>query len=151
MLKSVVAVSTAAIALGLVACAGKPAMLEKPDANNPCSSINWNAQFLAKYPRAPVACRDVDVVNGVSHARFDALVTQKSSDAIVFDFLNVAGGSTGEISVKPGPNATVKLGDKIVPMKDLKKGDQVTVWVPTNGLGVLTNPAEAATSSVIVN
>src|SRR5665213_4555869 len=56
-----------------------------------CVDIQWNAEFLKAYPRAPAACQEIAVRNGKKFARFTAKVTAVESGAVTVRFLSSSG------------------------------------------------------------
>jgi hypothetical protein len=116
-----------------------------------CMDINWNAQLLKSFPRAPAACQEVVVRNDKKFARFEAKVTAVGTDTVAVRFLNVAGDPGREVTIKPSPNARVSIGGKKVEYSKLQKGDKLTFWVPEHEVGVVSDPDETAASTIILN
>ncbi len=50
--------------------------------------VTYGKEFLAKFPDAGVACREVKVVGGEKWVRFGAEVKHNKDDHITLDFLN---------------------------------------------------------------
>jgi len=95
-----------------------------------CSTLHWNAQFLAKYPKAPAACQEARVYKGHRYAKFNAKVYIVDPDGgVTLTFLNVAGDDLSTFTYKPAPGAVVYVNGKPTQYSDLKVGDKITVWV----------------------
>jgi hypothetical protein len=126
------------------------AMAEHP-AGPTCMDIQWNAEFLKAYPRAPAACQEIAVRNGKNFARFTAKVTSVKPDNVTVRFLSSAGEEGREISLKPGPSARVEVAGKKVDYSKLQKNDVLTFWVPERALGVISDPDDTASSTIVLN
>ena len=71
---AIVAVPTASVAAEPEKDPGAP--------NNPCIALHWNAKFLQTFPRAALACQDVQVKDGVKYAKFHARVAKVNPDSV---------------------------------------------------------------------
>jgi hypothetical protein len=138
----ITAIMTIALVLGMAS-----AQAEHPAAPT-CMDITWNAAFLKSYPRAPAACQEVAVRNDKKFARFDAKVTAVEPGIVKVRFSNVAGDAGREISIKPGPDSRVLMDGKKVEYSKLRKGDQLTVWIPEREIGVISDPDDKALSTI---
>lgn len=107
-----------------------------------CSDIKWSADFLKDYPKAPAACRQVVVKNGMKYAQFDGHVKKVGNDVVEVEIHNVANTAISEIGFQVGVGGTVNLNGKTVKVKDLKNGDLLTFWVPEGVYGLSPNIAE---------
>jgi hypothetical protein len=123
---AVVAVPTAAGAAEPAKDAGAP--------NNPCSALHWNAKFLQTFPRAALACQDVQVKDGVNYARFDARVAKVNPDSVEVEVLNVARTAVGTAVWRTSPDQDMEIGGKDAKAKDLKRGDELSFWVPESAV-----------------
>ncbi len=143
--------AAAAALLTCMAALGAAAARAEHPAGPTCMDITWNEQLLKSFPRAPAACQEVVVRNGKKFARFEAQVTAVRSDTVSVRFLNVGGDPGREITLKPGPDARVKIGGKRVEYSKLQKDDKLTFWVPEREVGVVSDPDEIAASTIILN
>lgn len=114
-----------------------------------CSDILWNAELLAKYPKAPAACQEVAVRDGKKYARFTANVVSASADTVTVKFTNVVGMEGRELTLKPKAGASVTIDGKKVAYSKLQKGDVLTLWIVENRVGVISDPADAADETAI--
>ncbi len=110
-----------------------------------CSTLHWNQQFLAKYPKAPAACQEARVYKGKKYAKFNAKVYLVDQDgSVTLTFLNVAGDDLSTFTYKPVGDSVLYVNGKATQYKDLKPGDKVTVWVSENRFSVAGAPGAAA-------
>lgn len=141
-------------AAALLACAtalgGKLAMAEHPTGPT-CMDMQWHADFLKAFPRAPAACQEIAVRDGKKFARFTAKVTSVGPGAVTVRFLTSAGNPEREISLKPGPDARVAMNGKKVEYSKLQKDDVLTFWVAERQLGVISDPDDTASSTIVLN
>jgi hypothetical protein len=115
-----------------------------------CMDILWNADLLKAFPRAPAMCQEIAVRDGKKFARFTAKVTAVAPDVVKVRFLTSSGSPEREIALKPGPNARVEMNGEKVEYSKLQKGDVLTFWVPEKQLGVISNPDDTASSTIIL-
>ena len=101
-----------------------------------CANIKWNQEFLREYPKAPVACREVVVKNGVKYAMFKGAVSKVHSHVVVVEISNVAGTPISEIGFDVGAGGRVTMDGVAKKVKDLRVGDQLTFWVREDQFGV---------------
>ena len=113
-------------------------------ANNPCSSIKWNLQFLNAHPKAPVACQTVEVKDGVKYAKFSGRVVNVEGGNVELDVHNVAGTSIGKSKWSATPDSIVMVGDKEEKVSELKKGDDLTFWIAENTMKLAPKPGSKA-------
>jgi len=106
-----------------------------------CSDLHWNAQFLAKYPKAPAGCQEARVYKGLRYAKFNAKVFLVNDDgSVTLTVLNVAGDDLSTLTYKPTASSVLYVNGKATQYKDLKPGDKVTVWVSETRFSVSGAP-----------
>jgi len=142
--------AAAAMLACLTMMGAAPAMAAHP-AKPTCMDIKWNPELLKSFPRAPAACQGVVERNGKMYARFTAKVTAVGSDTVTVRFLNVAGDPGREVTLKPGPDASVTMGGTEVKYAKLQKDDVLTFWVPEMQVGVIADPDSTAESTIVLN
>jgi hypothetical protein len=112
---------------------------------NCVKDVTFGKEFLAKFPDAGVACREVKVVGGEKWVRFGAEVKHNKDNRITLDFLN----SQGDHAVYPmtfeyTPDATLTLENKDVKAASaVEKGDKIVVWIPESRFGLYAQPGAA--------
>jgi hypothetical protein len=95
-----------------------------------CSDIKFSAAFLAKWPKAPMACQDGRTYKGMTYAKFVAKVyIQSLPQFITFNFLDASGNVVMTASAKPGPHQHIMVNGQKREFKDLQVGDSITIWV----------------------
>jgi hypothetical protein len=112
---------------------------------NCVKDVTYGKEFLAKFPDAGVACREVKVVGGEKWVRFGAEVKHNKDNRITLDFLN----SKGDHAVSPmtfiyTPDATLTLENKDVKAASaVEEGDKIVVWIPESRFGLYAQPGVA--------
>lgn len=101
-----------------------------------CSNIQWSPDFLKTYPKAPAACRDVTVKDGVKYARFDGVVAKVGHNYVQVTISDVADIPISTIAFQIGVGGTVTIGDKTERVKDLRLKDRLTFWVREGQFGI---------------
>jgi hypothetical protein len=106
-----------------------------------CSDLKWNAEFLAKYPKAPAACLEARVYKGKRYAKFMGKVYIQDPEYLTITMLNVAGDPLSTLTYKPpSADAIVYVNGKPTKYKDIKVGDKLTVWVSEDRWAVYGAP-----------
>jgi hypothetical protein len=121
------------LALPALVLAAAPQVSAPPES---CSNIQWSPDFLATYPKAPAACRDVTVKDGVKYARFDGVVAKIGHNYVRVDISDVADIPISTIAFEIGVGGTVTIGDKTERVMDLKLKDRLTFWVREGQFGI---------------
>jgi hypothetical protein len=101
-----------------------------------CSNIQWSADFLKDYPKAPAACREITVNNGVKYAKFDGKVSKTGSTLVQVEISDVADIPISTIAFQVGVGGRVTVDGREEKVKDLKVGDVLTFWVREGQFGV---------------
>lgn len=143
LLKTLMIASTSLVpALALAADpvpATKPATTMAPmteAAAETCAGITWNPQFLADYPKAPAACREVTVKDGMKYAKFEGAVAKVDAGFVEVSIFNVADTPIGTVGFQVGVGGKVTMDGKEARVMALKVGDHVTFWVREGQFGV---------------
>jgi hypothetical protein len=119
-------------------------------ANARCADIKWNAELLKKYPNAPAGCQEIVVRDGKKFAKFQATVVAVDPDSVTVRFIDPYGNPGRVMKIQPGKNATVEIAGEKVEYAKLKKDQKMTFYVPESTLGVISNPTESASSTIVV-
>ena len=125
---SLIAIPTLALA------ANGPPELAAPKES--CSNIKWSAEFLKQYPKAPAACREVTVNEGIKYATFKGKVSKVGDNFVEVEVSNVADTPISTIAFQIGVGGRITVGDKIETVKELRVADQLTFWVREGQFGV---------------
>ncbi len=109
-----------------------------------CSDVKFSAAFLAKWPKAPMACQDARVYKGVTYAKFTAKVYISSPQFMTVNILDSAGNTVMTSSFKPGPNQGVHVNGKLEKFHDMSVGETLTFWVSQNRTDASELPGSTA-------
>jgi hypothetical protein len=104
------------------------------------NDITYSQEFLAKYPKAPSVCQEVVEANGQKWARFNAKTEKVKNGQATFSFIDPYGNSIAHLTFAFTPTAQVNVEGKQVMVSSLKKGDEVTLWVPENRFSFSSQP-----------
>ena len=119
-----------------------------PDPNSlpkvACKDFKYSQEFLAKYPKAPAACLEGRIYNGVNYAKFSAQVAKVSSSGVTLQLLDTAGTPITPLTIKPADQkAFILVNGKQTHITDLSQGDSVTFWVPQSRMEVHALPSQS--------
>jgi hypothetical protein len=109
-----------------------PEVMAAPDS---CANIHWSAAFLQQYPKAPAACRQVIVKDGVKFATFNGKVSNVGHEFVQVEVSDDANMPISTIAFQIGVGGKVTMNDKIENVRDLKVGDLLTFWVREGQFG----------------
>ena len=94
-----------------------------------CADIHFSDAFMKKYPKAPAACIEGRVYQGMKYAKFNAKVYLNSADRTTVTMVDANGKDVDTFSVKPGPNQAVMVNGEMTKFKDLTTGEVITFWI----------------------
>jgi hypothetical protein len=101
-----------------------------------CSDIEWSLAFLKEYPKAPAACRQVIVKDGIKFATFNGKVSEVGHHFVQVEISDTADIPISTIAFQIGTGGRVTVNDQVERVKDLKVGDQLTFWVRESQFGI---------------
>ena len=107
-----------------------------------CANFHWSAAFLAYFPQAAPACRDVTQKNGVTYARFDGRVAQVDPRLVQVEITDVANIPIAKVAFKTGAGGTVVIDNEVVKVRDLKVDDKLTFWLRDGQFGTASPPSD---------
>jgi|SRR5579871_1593741 len=122
------------MALGVLFVPSLAISLEAPQEK--CSDIRWSPSFLKEYPKAPVACREVTVKDGIKYAKFNGKVAKVGADLVQVEISDVADIPISTIAFQVGVGGRVTVNNTEERVKDLRVGDVLTFWVREGQFGV---------------
>jgi hypothetical protein len=105
-------------------------------AKESCANIEWSPAFLKEYPKAPAACREVIVKDGVKFATFDGKVSKIGHEFVQVQVSDDANIPISTIAFQIGVGGKVTMNNKIEKVRDLKVGDLLTFWVREGRFGI---------------
>ena len=113
---------------------------------NTCSTVTWSQDALQKYPTIGAACQDVMQRDGKSYVKFTGEVVGVADGGrkLTIDF---KGG--GVFTVSAPENMNVSINKQRTRVRDLRRGDQLSFYIPQDRLAVLdVFDGDAATAAV---
>jgi hypothetical protein len=113
---------------------------------NTCSTVTWSQDALQKYPTIGAACQDVMQRDGKSYVKFTGEVVGVADGGrkLTIDF---KGG--GVFTVSAPENMNVSINKQRTRVRDLRRGDQLSFYIPQDRLTVLdVFDGDAATAAV---
>jgi hypothetical protein len=116
----------------------------------PCSSLQFGAAFLAKYPKAPAACQDARVYKGQRYAKFVAKVYISSPDFMTVEMLDASGKTVTTFSFKPGADQGVHVNGQLRKFHDMAVGEKLTIWVSEKRMEASELPGSTDKSWVVL-
>ena len=91
---------------------------------------------MKDYPKAPAACREVTVKDGVKYAKFNGKVSKVGKRFVQVEISDVADIPVSTIAFEIGSGGRITVEDKAEKVKDLKVGDKLTFWVREGQFGI---------------
>ncbi|MEJ1964941.1 MAG: hypothetical protein WDO56_26760 [Gammaproteobacteria bacterium] len=114
--------------------------------------IVYSQEFLAHYPKAGAACREVLVRDGTKWARFDADVVKVKGNEVTASFIDSYKNPVATLTFAAAPEARVTVNGKETKYSDLQKGDTLSFWMPESRVGFYAAPgASKVTQLAVVN
>jgi hypothetical protein len=113
---------------------------DEPPKSASCYEIRYSAEILDRYPMAPAICEEVVERNGKKYARMDATVTGRDKDVVTVGFKNVFGTQVMDLSIQPAPDSTLTINGKEIKWSEVKRGDQISFYLPERAFGFVTSP-----------
>jgi hypothetical protein len=101
-----------------------------------CSNIEWSQDFLKDYPKAPAACREVTVRDGVKFAKFEGKVSKVGQHFVQVAISDVADIPISTIAFQIGTGGRITLDDKVIKVDELQVNDQLSFWVREGQFGI---------------
>jgi hypothetical protein len=105
--------------------------------SNNCDDVQWSEEMRQRYPDIDSACRSVEERNGKKYVRFEGTVRSASASKLDVDF---RGG--GRVQMEPPEGTQIYMNGKQIPVSDLRRGDQLTFYVPEDRMSVQFYPDE---------
>lgn len=125
--------------------------LEEGQTSSSCiNHITFSQEFLAKYPQAGGACREVKVEDGEKWARFDANVTRVRGNQVTANFVDRSNRNLGTITFDASPDARVEVNGRPLRFSSLRSGDRLSFWMPESRVGFYAEPGAAASTKLAV-
>ncbi len=125
--------------------------LEEGQTSRSCiSNITFSQEFLARYPKAGGACREVKVENGQKWARFDADVVRVRGYRVTVNFVDRYNRDLSTITFDAARDARAMVNGREMRFSSLKPGDKLSFWVPEDRMGFYAKPGASQTTKLAV-
>jgi hypothetical protein len=136
--------------LAALAIAPVAALADEPAKLNCLTDFVFSQEFLAKYPNAGAACKEIVKKDGKKYARFDANVVSVKGNQVTADFLSSYDNKLNTVTFAVSPDAKVQIDGKEVKATELKPGDSLSFWVPESRAGFYAAPGAANSKKLAV-
>lgn len=132
-IRALTIVTAAAVMLGASSAVAAQSRVDRAftATGTSCDQITWSQESLAAYPNIASACREVVERDGRYYVKFEGKVrrTANRGQELTVDF---ADGS--ELTLTPPENLSLYMGGRRTSVGRLRRGDQLTFYVPENQL-----------------
>ena len=110
-----------------------------------CGSLTWSADALQKYPTIGTACQGVMQRDGKSYVKFTGEVVSvlEGGRKLTIDFK-----CGGVFTVGAPENMNVSINKQRTRVRDLRRGDQLSFYIPQDRLAVDVFDGDPATAAV---
>ncbi len=110
-----------------------------------CGSVTWSKDALQKYPTIGTACQGILQRDGKSYVKFTGEVVSvvEGGRKLTIDF---KGG--GVFTVSAPENMNVSINKQRTRVRDLRRGDQLSFYIPQDRLAVDVFDGDPATAAV---
>jgi len=112
--------------------------------------ITYSQEFLARYPKAGAACREVVMKDGKKWARFDADVVDVRGNQVTANFNDRYKQSVATLTFSAAPEARLTIGGKEAAFSELRSGDTISVWISESRMGFYAKPGALEISKFAV-
>jgi hypothetical protein len=105
------------------------------------TDITYSKDFLAKFPKAPVACNGVKEMKGEHWALFTAEVKKVQGDHLTVTFTDKQEKPVSTMTFSFDPEAQVTTEDDQPKLASkLDEGEKIKVWMPESRIGLYAKP-----------
>jgi hypothetical protein len=115
-----------------------------------CKDVTYSEEFLAHYPKAGAACREVKMKDGQKWVRFQADVTKVKGDEVTANIVDKYSNTVSTLTVKAAADARVMVNGKDTKYSQLAEGDKLDVWLPESKLGFYAAPGASNVQKLAV-
>ncbi len=113
-----------------------------------CDEVNWGEEVVKAFPNASKGCHSVMMKNDQPYAKYVAEVQSASSTEVVLHMLDTKDKAISKLVIAPKEGAHVTVDGKDTKVKDLKKGDRVSFYIPHDRWGLYADPDSTPISIV---
>ena len=134
-----------ALLLSLFALGPLVGLADEPTKLSCIKDVTFSQEFLAKYPKAGAACREVVAKNGQKWVRFSAHVVKVSGINVTAELIDDFNNVVGTVTVNAAPDAPIDMDGKPAQYSQLQVGDKLSFWVPESRYGFYAAPGTLKT------
>ncbi len=113
-----------------------------------CDEVNWGEEVVKAFPNASKGCHSVMMKNDQPYAKYVAEVQSANSTEVVLHMLDTKDKAISKVVIAPKEGAHVKIDGHDTKVKDLKKGDRVSFYIPHDRWGLYADPDSTPISIV---
>jgi hypothetical protein len=132
----------AGVKLGVLALITAPiAGLAEDQPKLSCKDFTYSQEFLAQYPKAGAACREVIMKDGQKWVRFETDIKKVNGNQATADVIDNHGNTVSTLTVEAAADtrvSTSKGAEK--KFSQLKAGNKLMVWLPESKVGFYAAP-----------
>lgn len=114
------------------------------------SDFVYSQEFLQRYPNAGAACREVVMKGGEKWARFDANVLGVKGEEVTATFTSSHDLPLATVTFVATPDARVNMNGRDIKFTELKKGDNLSFWMPEKRVGFYAAPGASEAKRLAV-
>lgn len=142
----------AVVKLIIIVLGGAPlgALAEEAPKLSCIKDITYSQEFLARYPKAGAACREVVMKDGKKWARFDADVVDVRGNQVTANFIDQYKQSLAMLTFTAAPEARLTIDGKEAKFSELRSGDTISVWMSDTRMGFYAKPGALEISKFAV-
>jgi hypothetical protein len=129
---------------------GQTRLAEGQSSSSCIGNIVFSHEFLASYPQAGAACREVKMQDGMKWARFDAEVTRVRGNRVTANFIDRNDRKLSTITFDAARDARVEIDNRQRRFDSLMPGDKLSFWMPENRAGFYAEPGASESTKLAV-
>jgi hypothetical protein len=141
----------AGVKLGVLALIAAPLVgLADDQTKLSCKDFTFSQEFLAQYPKAGGACREVVERDGQKWVRFEGEIKSLQGKDATVDIQTNHGVTVSTLTLEGNPDARVQSGRGQKRWDQLRRGNKLTVWLPESQVGFYAEPGQQPTKFAVV-
>ena len=123
---------------------------DEPTKLSCAKDVTFSQEFLAKYPKAPAACREVMMKDGEKWISFNAHVVKVEGNNVTANFTDDFHNVVAKLTVSAAPDARIDVGGTPTKFSSLHEGDKLSFWVPESKFGFYAAPGASESNKFTV-
>jgi hypothetical protein len=132
----------AGVKLGVLALVTAPLVgLAEDQPKLSCKDFTYSQEFLAQYPKAGAACREVIMKDGQKWVRFEADIKKVNGNEATGDIIDNHGNTVSTLTVEAAADTRVSMSNGAKKkFSQLQAGNKLMVWLPESKVGFYAAP-----------